>query len=142
MFTRKMLEKIDCVDKKYLLHDLQLEFLSVTHIRAALLSTHSTKNFEASTKYGLYHTLHSFHSILCQIISDFNFLHRWIFTITSGPFCVFLCSSHLFSISSFFFSIFHFECVYEIWFGVASSVLLSLLCKLIFQSDEKDVATT
>lgn len=105
------------IDKKHLLHDLQLLF--------RLLGTYM------HPKSSLY-TLHSFHSILCQIISDFNFLHRWIFTITSGPFCLFLSFRVSLSLSR------SPSCLPFI----VASLLSSLLCKLIFQFGEKDVATT
>lgn len=48
--THKMLEQIDCVDKKDLLHDLQLRFLSFAHLTAHKHgeTERSAENFEAA----------------------------------------------------------------------------------------------
>lgn len=83
-----------CADKKHLLHDLQLPFCLLYTMFVFVCTHRSTEIVCARASTFLCIPMHSIpSSILCQIISDFNFLHRWIFTITPGPFCLCLVVS-------------------------------------------------
>lgn len=75
MFTRKMLEKIDCVDKKYLLHDLQLEFLSVTHTRAQEHKSGTGKHTQHQKLWSINEI--RLVSYLAFILFDFVSDHKW-----------------------------------------------------------------